>query len=124
METLSELAHGLLQHEDVQLHVCKTKQEVLALLAKETISAVLVGEAADGEDPKTIVTDITTGFPMVNCAIVSDLPPAEFHEWTEGLGVFTQLSPKPSREAAITIVETLRKFDSWLTGLGQKGAEL
>jgi len=122
-ETLSELAHGLLRHDDIQVHMHTSKKETLELLAKEAVTAVVVADAEDDSDPKSIVGEITARFPMVNCGIVSDLPPEEFHEWTEGLGVFAQLSPQPTREEADAIVKTLQKFDAWLSGLAKKGAE-
>jgi hypothetical protein len=121
METLSELAHGLLEHRDVQVHMCKSKQEVLNLLAEESITALLVADTIDGEKPLALVTEITKHFPLVNCGLVSDLSPEDFHEWTEGLGVFAQLSPQPTREEAKTIVETLRKLDFQLSDLEKKG---
>jgi len=45
--------------------------------------------------------------PMINCAAVSPLPPEEFHEASEGLGVLVQLPVAPGKLDAENLLKRL-----------------
>ncbi len=47
--------------------------------------------------------------PMINCAVVSSLTPAEFHEASEGLGLLAQLPVRPGVAQAEDILKRLRE---------------
>ncbi|MBT8361079.1 MAG: response regulator, partial [Deltaproteobacteria bacterium] len=56
------------------------------------------------------VKQLVAQHPFVNCALVSPLYSHEFHEQTEGLGVFMQLPVNPGREAALEMIEHLDRI--------------
>ncbi len=53
--------------------------------------------------------------PFINTALISSLPPDDFHQATEGLGVLMHLTRKPDAEQSAILVKKLRKVLS-LTG--------
>ena len=48
--------------------------------------------------------------PMVNCAAVSSLLPADFHEASEGLGILMQLPVRPDQEQAEKLLRQLKNI--------------
>ena len=46
--------------------------------------------------------------PMVNCAAVTTLLPADFHEASEGLGILSQLPAGPGKEQAEKLLSQLK----------------
>jgi hypothetical protein len=46
--------------------------------------------------------------PMVNCAAVTSLLPADFHEASEGLGILMQLPARPGPEQAEKLLSQLK----------------
>ncbi|MEJ2220495.1 MAG: response regulator [Desulfobacterales bacterium] len=48
--------------------------------------------------------------PTVNCAAVSSLLPADFHEASEGLGILMQLPVRPGPEQAEKLLGRLKKI--------------
>jgi PleD family two-component response regulator len=45
---------------------------------------------------------------LINTALVSELSPEDFHEFSEGLGVLLQLPPAPEKEKAQEIISALK----------------
>ena len=54
------------------------------------------------------IEKIITIKPMVNCAAVSSLLPADFHEASEGLGILMQLPVMPGQEQAEKLLRQLK----------------
>jgi len=61
------------------------------------------------DQPLDLVSRLLTVNAMVNTAVVSGLPDAEFHEAAEGLGVLARLPVAPSRDDAVELLEKLHK---------------
>lgn len=74
------------------------------------VDVLVVDESVDGVDGLQFVRDMTYRFPLVNCALVSPLPPSDFHEKTEGLGLFMQLPHRPGTEDAAQMIEIIGKI--------------
>jgi hypothetical protein len=55
--------------------------------------------------------------PMINCALLSSLPSDEFHEVSEGLGVFAQLPLCPDTADAENLLTGLRRLKNLTTGI-------
>jgi DNA-binding NtrC family response regulator len=68
-------------------------------------------ELADGPG-LSFVHELTKRQPLINCAMVSPLDPKEFHEVTEGLGVFMQLPVSPGTEEAVKMLQLLKSIDA------------
>jgi two-component SAPR family response regulator len=71
--------------------------------------AVVSSELADMSGLQ-FVRQLVVQQPFVNCALVSPLYSHEFHEQTEGLGVFMQLPVNPGAEAALEMIEHLERI--------------
>lgn len=88
----------------------KTGGEALSLIDREKIEVAVVAEELGDGDGLTFVKKLAQKRPLINCAMVSPLPPDEFHEKTEGLGVFMQLPQNPGAkevERMMTILESI-----------------
>ncbi len=86
-------------------------REALAIMDREKIDTVVVDENLVKVDGIDLVGEIMKAHPMVNCAVISSLPVAEFHEATEGLGVFMQLPPQPGAQHAEKMLQLLETIE-------------
>lgn len=105
--SLKGLADGLEKRGGIELIQFDSKARVLEKVEEVQIDVVVAdSKLADG-DGLELITELTKRFPLINCAMVSLLSPEDFHEYTEGLGVFMQLPPLPGEEEAQKMVEIL-----------------
>lgn len=81
--------------------------EVLEAAAKNDVDVVVAAEDVQEGSGLDLIKQVVVKNPFVNTALVSPLDHKEFHEVTEGLGVFLQLSPLPGREDAVRFREYL-----------------
>jgi len=81
--------------EITELHLMQAASgdEVLAAASAREADIVLIGTTLANAAPLEFAQTLAKRLPLVDSAIVSDLPADEFHEVTEGLGVFMQLPP-------------------------------
>jgi hypothetical protein len=70
-------------------------------------------ELADGA-ALPFIREMTRQYPLINCAMVSSLPPEDFHEMTEGLGIFMQLPVGPGAGEAVQLLRLLESIDALL----------
>ncbi len=88
----------------------RSAEEALAAARDDSPVAMVVdsdlGEMAGVE----LVTRLLSVNAMINVALASDLPPENFHEDTEGLGLLMQLSPLPTSAEAGGLVDRLRQL--------------
>jgi len=54
---------------------------------------------------------------MINCACVSPLPPEDFHETSEGLGVLMQLPVNPGKFEAEDLLKRLKNLKDLKAGI-------
>ena len=57
---------------------------------------------------------------MINCAVVSTLSSADFHEASEGLGILMQLPAEPGKKEADQLLEHLKKIQSYTKSAAQR----
>jgi two-component SAPR family response regulator len=77
-----------------------SKESALDFLDKDRPQVIVIGEELSGESSLEFVKELVRRDPFINCALVSSLSPGNFHEKTEGLGVFMQLPAHPGAEEA------------------------
>lgn len=78
-------------------------------LEDNRVAAVLIdADLADGRRGADFLREVSMGHPFVNTALVSGLSAEDFHESTEGFGVFMQLPTVPDGR---TVTEFLEKLD-------------
>lgn len=87
------------------LQTLPVEEKVAALLATEKVDAV-IGFVED----LALIKRIIGRFPMLNYALVSSAEAEQFHEMTEGYGIFYQLPEKPEVEHAEEFMALLVKI--------------
>lgn len=95
---------------DFTIFRAKTMAEALRLVQTEKIDVAIVAETLADASGLELVKKIVTTNPFINCALESPLDHDDFHEVTEGYGVFTQLPVAPSREDAQNMLNHLNKI--------------
>lgn len=100
------LAHGG-HHSVSQVSI---PEQVYEAVSASKIDAVIVDEAVKGSTGLEFIHELVRFNPFVNCALVSSLYPEEFHEATEGYGVFMQLPVRPGQEEARELCAHLDKI--------------
>ena len=109
----SSLANvALVLMEQRQFHVtCLTAaEEVWAYLQSNKLDVVIVSEDLQDCTGLQFIKNLVTKNPFVNCALTSPLTKDEFHEETEGYGVFMQLPVNPTAQSAGDMIEHLDKI--------------
>ena len=107
-----DLASGLAEHGGVQLFFAKSIAEAKKVLDQLAITAVLADEQLPDGDGLDCIRQISKTHPFVNTALVSALDPEIFHEQTEGLGIFFQIPPSPSRQTGQEILAKLQAIQA------------
>lgn len=83
----------------------KTCDEAFLKLEKEKFDLIITDNLLD--HGIECVEKLIASNPMLNCAVISALPPDEFHEITEGMGILMQLPTHPLEKDAIKLLEHL-----------------
>jgi len=114
--SLGNLARGLGKRDDVELIHVGSKQEVFKEVEENRVDVIVTDAQLTDEKPLTLVIELIKKYPLINCAMVSSLPPEDFHEYSEGLGVFMQLPLQPGEKEAEKMLEILNSIDVLLKG--------
>ncbi len=109
-QVFSEFAPALQQRDGVTFTQVSSGEQLLAMAGKTKVDAVVLGEELADSSGLKFSETLMKKHPLVNCAIVSTLPPDQFHEETEGLGIFMQLPPQPKAEDASKMFELLESI--------------
>lgn len=70
-------------------------------------AAVVDTELGDSTSGAVFVRELSMTYPFVNTTLVSDLTDEDFHESTEGLGVFMKIPTMPDGRTATEFLEKL-----------------
>ena len=110
--SLAVFADELSRKEGVRVIRAASGREAWGILGNCRVDVVVVDkELVDGA-ALPFVHELIKQYPLVNCAMVSTLAPKDFHEATEGLGVFMQLPEDPGAEEAAKMVQLLESIDA------------
>lgn len=108
--SLADFTAELLKTEGLNVVQATAGEEALTLIDEGKAEVVVAGdELADGL-ALDFVKKLMKNHPLVNCAMVSSLSPDDFHEATEGLGLFMQLSERPGAEEAKQMLDLLNSI--------------
>jgi DNA-binding NtrC family response regulator len=113
-EALASLADQLSQREGIAVSRASSGKEAWDILGKSKVDVVVTDEKLADGDSLPFVKDLTKRQPLINCAMVSSLSPEDFHEATEGLGVFMQLPVDPGAEEAVKMMQLLESINALL----------
>lgn len=108
--SLADFTAELLKTKGLNVVQATAGEEALTLIDEGKAEVVVAGdELADGL-ALDFVKKLMKNHPLVNCAMVSSLSPDDFHEATEGLGLFMQLSERPGAEEAKQMLDLLNSI--------------
>jgi len=113
-EGLANLADQLSQREGITVSRASSGKEAWDILGKSKVDVVVTDEKLADGDSLPFIKDLTKRQPLINCAMVSSLSSEDFHEATEGLGVFMQLPVDPGAEEAVKMMELLESISALL----------
>lgn len=85
-------------------------KKTLDLLSTEKPVLVIVDDCLPDYESLTLVREIVMHNPMINTALITAMGDTEFHEKSEGLGVFMRLPRKPDTQDAVELIQTLKKI--------------
>lgn len=91
-------------------------------LQGKPMDMVIVDEQLDDMSGIDFVKQLVMVNPLVNTAIVGELPKKDFHEATEGLGVLMQLPRHPQERDAEDLLDLLAKISGLLQSNKQQVA--
>jgi len=116
-EPFSEFSTVLKQKDDVELSWAANGQEALEEIPDTPVDLVVVNENIGDMTGIEFMKKLLPINPMINCAAVSPLPPEEFHEASEGLGVLVQLPVDPGKLEAEDLLKRLKKLKDLTAGI-------
>ena len=107
---LQNLSGALHNHQAMTVSSASTPHQVLTAIKAGAVDVLVVDETLAETSGLQFVREVVSAYPLINCALVSTLPPDEFHEATEGLGVFMQVPPRPGPETAAEMIGVLDRI--------------
>ncbi len=108
--TFENLARELKSYQDNSVRWIATGKEAMQLALDREIEVIVADHELEDSVGLAFIKNISKKCPLVNCAMVSTLDPDEFHEITEGLGVFLQLPENPGRQDAEKIMQVMESI--------------
>ena len=115
--SLLKLASAMEKYNDVELTWIDSGQKALDKLSKTSMDLVVTDKELGDMTGLEFVEKLVRVNPMINCAVLSSLPSDEFHEASEGLGIFAQLPLRPGKADAEKLLNDLRKLKDLTAGI-------
>ena len=109
---LSSIRSSLNADNRFDITYAETAEAALKAVKEKKISVAVVAEELKDTTGLQLINSIVAENPFINCALASPLPADEFHEETEGLGIFMQLPVTPGTDDAARMLELLEKIYS------------
>ncbi len=91
------------------------------MLSETSVDLVVTNEELGDMTGLEFANKLIRVNPMINCAVLSPLPSDEFHEASEGLGVFAQLPLRPVKEDAEKLLKHLKNLKNLTDGINIGG---
>lgn len=113
-KSLSGLASGLEKHENFEVSHVDLGATALELVGNKSVDIVIADENLADMTGLQFIERLVMINPLINCAVVSALSSEDFHEASEGLGVFMQLPVNPGEKDADELVALLNKITTLL----------
>ena len=107
--TMSAFKAGL-EENQVQTAWAESGSTAIAKLTEGNFDLVVTDENLGDMTGLEFIEKVISTKPMVNCAAVSSLLPADFHEASEGLGILMQLPVRPDQEQAEKLLRQLKNI--------------
>ncbi len=95
---------------DAAIHWATGGKQALEVLNGNAMELVVVDDNLGDMTGLTFIEQVVKVNPMLNCALVSTLPPDEYHEASEGLGILMQLPSPPADEDGERLMGHLKQI--------------
>ena len=105
--SLADLADELIKRKRFNVVQVKSGKEAFSLVRENKAEVVIAAEVLADGPALPFVKELMKKYPLINCAMVSSLSLEDFHEHTEGLGLFMQLPIRPGAEEANKMIQFL-----------------
>jgi len=102
-----------LDESDAQTTCLMSGRRALAAVSEDVFELLVTDENLNDMTGLELIRSVMTSQPMINCAVVSTLSSADFHEASEGLGILMQLPAEPGKKEADQLLEHLKKIQSF-----------
>ena len=99
-----------LEENQVQTAWAQSGSNAIARLTEGNFDLVVTDENLGDMTGLEFIEKVISKKPRVNCAAVSSLLPADFHEASEGLGILMQLPVRPGQEQAEKLLRQLKNI--------------
>ena len=99
-----------LEENQVQTAWAQSGSNAIVKLTEGNFDLVVTDENLGDMTGLEFIEKVISKRPMVNCAAVSSLLPADFHEASEGLGILMQLPVRPGQEQAEKLLRQLKNI--------------
>jgi CheY-like chemotaxis protein len=109
-KSLFEMASAMDKYDGVELTWTESGQKALAKLSESSVDLVITDKEVGDMTGIEFAEKLLRVNPMINCAVLNSLPSDEFHEASEGLGVFAQLPLHPSKDDAENLLKRLKNL--------------
>jgi YesN/AraC family two-component response regulator len=117
-DPLLELALAMEKDDDVdELTWTDSGQKALDKLSETSVDLVVTDKELGDMTGLEFAEKLLRVNPMINCAVLSSLPSDEFHEASEGLGVFAQLPLRPAKADAEKLLKDLKNLKNLTEGI-------
>jgi two-component SAPR family response regulator len=116
-KSLFELASVMEKNHDVELTWAESGQNALDMLSETSVDLVVADKELGDMTGLEFAEKLLRVNPMINCAVLSPLPSDEFHEDSEGLGVFAQLPVQPAKADAEKLLKGLKTLKDLTAGI-------
>ncbi len=110
-DSFAEFNQELGKDQRLEIFQVDSAEQSRRIIRDGSIDVVVVAEELRDQNGLQFVREIVADNPFINCALVSPLYPQEFHEQTEGLGLFMQLPIHPDAAAAKKMLALLEKLN-------------
>jgi CheY-like chemotaxis protein len=107
-QSFHDFIFALTENDDVELSRAAAGRKALAVLSENPVDLVIVDASVGDMTGIEFMKKLLSINPIINCAAVSPLPPEEFHEASEGLGVLAQLPVAPGKPDAENLLKRLK----------------
>ena len=110
LATQASFADELSQREGIRVSRAESAKEAWAYLNNCKVDVVVTDEQLADGAALPFVHLLTKKMPLINCAMVSSLTADDFHEATEGFGIFMQLPINPGAKEAAKMMQLLESI--------------
>ena len=115
--SMSALKAGVNENQ-VQTAWAESGSEAIVKIVQGSYDLVVTDEDLGDMTGLELIEAVVSKKPTANCAVVSSLSPADFHNASEGLGILMQLPVRPGQEQVEKLLSRLKT----ILNLAEQGA--